>query len=404
MAKTVFVDGDPSQGIMGTVVNAAFLNKIFGINGHRHTGLDDDGSAPIIALKTESDGDIGDFAAKFLDVRPGINNRYMEVNATGNGVVVKADTLIPLKSGSTWKVYLFTADTEVTTLDIGVLTLGTNYYVYLCDNGTANGLLLISANSTAPSGYTASNSRKIGGFHYGRKRNSITVADITSNVVVPNSVWDLCYRPRCSPEGMAYIGNGVWVDIYLASVDEAITFAAGNGSPILTGSCKSAYNAVPLTGTEGLSGYNFIELARRSGKRLLTLAEWLQAAHGSPQGNNTDNVNAWSATTNTGRQNTGYVPNAISLLNIVDCVGNIWEWLDEFIIRQDGTLTWNWYDVMPGMNVGQLYMYSNIALVQTISGGDWNNGVNVGSRCVNLGHYPWHVDAGVGSRFACDSL
>jgi hypothetical protein len=404
MAKTVFVDGDPSQGILGTVVNAAFLNKIFGATGHRHTGLDEDGSAPIIALKTESDGDIGDFAAKFLDVKPGINNRYMEANATGNGVVVKADTLIPLKSGSTWKVYLFTADTEVTTLDTGVLTLGTNYYVYLCDNGTANGLLLISANSTAPSGYTVSNSRKIGGFHYGRKRNSITVADVTSGVVVPNSVWDLCHRPRCSPEGMAYIGNGVWVDIYLASVDEAITFAAGNGSPLLTGTAKSAYNAVPLTGTEGLNGYNFNELARRSGKRLLTLNEWLQAAHGSPQGNDADNVNAWSATTNTGRQNTGYVANAISLLNVVDCVGNIFEWLNEYIIRQDGTLAWAWYDVMPAMNVGQLYMYSNQSLVQVIAGGGYPSGVYAGSRCIRLLIYPWDVNTSIGSRFACDSL
>lgn len=404
MAKTIFIDGDPSQGILGTVVNAAFLNKIFGATGHRHTGLDEDGSAPIIALKTESDGDIGDFAAKFLDVKPGSSNRYMEANTTGNGVVIKADTIIPLKSGTVWKVYLFTADIEVTTLDTGVLTLGTNYYVYLCDNGTANGLLLLSANSTAPSGYTASNSRKIGGFHYGRKRNSITVADVSSNVVVPNSVWDLCHRPRCSPEGMVYIGNGVWVDIYLASVDEAITFANGNGSQILTGSCKSAYNALPLTGTEGLNGYNFIELAKRSGKRLLTLAEWLQAAHGSPQGNNADNVNAWSATTNTDRQYTGYVANAISLSNVVDCVGNVWEWLDEYIIRQDGTLAWGWYDVMPLMNVGQLYMYTNLALVQIMSGGHWSDGVYTGSRCVLLNAYPWHVSASIGSRLACDSL
>lgn len=344
------------------------------------------------------------FMSRQLDARPGLANKFLEANATGNGVVVKADTLIPLKSGSTWKAYLFTADTEVTTLDTGVLTLGTNYYLYLCDNGTDNGLLLISANSTAPSGYTASNSRKIGGFHYGRKRNSITVADITSGIVVPNSVWDLCHRPRCSPEGMAYIGNGVWVDIYLVSVNEAITFAAGNGSPLTAGSGKSAYNAVPLTGTEGLSGYNFIELAKRSEKRLLTLAEWLQAAHGSPQGNNGDNVNAWSATTNTGRQNIGYVPNAISLLNVVDCVGNIYEWLDEFVIRQDGTLAWNWYDVMPGMNVGQLYMYNNVALVQMRSGGSWSNGVFAGSRCVDLTPSPWNVNTNIGSRFACDSL
>lgn len=40
MAKTVFIDGDPSLGIAGTIVNAAFLNAL---NNHRHDGLDQDG-------------------------------------------------------------------------------------------------------------------------------------------------------------------------------------------------------------------------------------------------------------------------------------------------------------------------------------------------------------------------
>ena len=44
MAKTLFSDGNPLQGILGTIVNAAFLNKIF---SHRHDGLDQDGSAPL---------------------------------------------------------------------------------------------------------------------------------------------------------------------------------------------------------------------------------------------------------------------------------------------------------------------------------------------------------------------
>jgi hypothetical protein len=345
------------------------------------------------------------YMSRPINVRSGLASKYLEANTAGNGVVLKANTIIPLKSGSVWKAYLFESDVNVTDLDTGTLTLGTNYYVYLCDDGSDNGLLVISANSTAPSGFTADNSRKIGGFHFGRRRNSITVSDVTSNVVVPNSVWDLCHRPRCSPEGMVYIGNGVWVDIYLASVDEPITFSAGNGSPILTGSCKSAFNALPLTGTEGLNGYNFIELARRSGKRLLTLAEWLQAAHGSPQGNNGDNINAWTATSNTGRQYTGYVTYAISLLNVVDCVGNVWEWLDEFIVRWDGGNTgWAWRNVMSGQNVGQLHMYADYSLVQVIAGGGWINGVYAGSRCVSLRHYPWDVDSRLGSRFACDSL
>lgn len=286
--------------------------------------------------------------------------------------------------------------------------VGQNYYIYACQQASGIAKIIVSINSTYPTGYTASNSRKIGGFHYGRVRNSITVADVTNGAVVHNSVWDLINRPICSPDGMAYNGNGAWVDIYKPSIGEALAFANGSGSPLTAGTAKSAYNAVPLTGTEGLNGYNWLELARMSGKRLLSKGERLQAAHGSPQGNNADNVNAWSMTTNTGRANTGSVVNAISLLNIVDCVGNVWEWLDEFLVRWDDTgaagQIWGWKDPMAGMGVGQLNMIDEQALVQVIAGGPWDHGVYTGSRCVRLSFYPWLVGTDIGSRFACDSL
>lgn len=53
MAKTNFVDGDKSQGIPGTRVLAAFMNKIF---SHRHDGLDADGSGPLNYAVASGDG------------------------------------------------------------------------------------------------------------------------------------------------------------------------------------------------------------------------------------------------------------------------------------------------------------------------------------------------------------
>lgn len=44
MPKTVFIDGNPVQGVLGTKVVAAFLNLVF---NHVHDGKDEDGSAPI---------------------------------------------------------------------------------------------------------------------------------------------------------------------------------------------------------------------------------------------------------------------------------------------------------------------------------------------------------------------
>lgn len=269
---------------------------------------------------------------------------------------------------------------------------GTDYYIYAVQPGpmSITPELLVSKNSTIPNGYTAANSRKIGGFHYGKIRTGAAAGSVADGIV-PNSVWDLRHRPTCSPEGMVEVGN-IWVDIYLSSDD-------GQGG------LKSAYNATPLTGTEGLDWYSFVERAAKVGKRLLTYAEWIAAAQGSPQGLDDSNENAWTKTTNTGRNPTGIIPNATSIYNCRDCVGNVYEWLDEMIVRWDGTTNkWEWHDVMPDQGYGQLYMYTPHALVAMRTGAAWNNGVLAGARAANLNGYPWRVSSYDGCRAACDPL
>lgn len=269
---------------------------------------------------------------------------------------------------------------------------GTDYYVYAVhpDPGTIAPKLLVSKNATVPQGYTADNSRKIGGFHYGQIRTGSAPGAVAQGIV-PNSVWDLRHRPTCSPEGMVEVDN-IWVDIYLSSDD-------GQGG------IRSAYNATPLTGTEGLNWYSFVERAAKVGKRLLTYAEWIAAAQGSPQGLDGSNTNAWTATTNTGRNPTGLIANATSIYNCRDCVGNVYEWLDEMVVRWDGTTNkWEWRDVMPNQGYGQLYMYTPNALVVMRTGGHWNDGVEAGSRTATLVNVPWYVDSTGGCRAACDPL
>ncbi|MGE3549636.1 MAG: hypothetical protein AB7I29_07030 [Geobacter sp.] len=275
--------------------------------------------------------------------------------------------------------------------------IGTDYYIYACTDGTVRA----DANATSPTGYDTTNSRKIGGYHYGRIRNTLTVTDVAVEIV-PRSLWDLTYRPKCNPDGMIDVyGNGhLWADIYQAAVDSAITLTSG----VLTaGSAKSIYNGTPLTGTEGLHGYNFIELAKNSGKRLMSYQEWLAVAHGSPQGNDGDNLNAWSMTTNTGRSTTGQVARAVSFCGACDCVGNVWEWLDEF--SNDHTTTaYAWQNVMTGQNVGQLYLPNATGLRQYLAGGAWSRGVFAGSRALVASIYAWYVTTNGGSRFACDGV
>lgn len=200
-----------------------------------------------------------------------------------------------------------TANTILTAanLDAGsAFAAGKDYYVYICDSriDSADEKYVISLNSTYPTGWNATNSRKIGGFHYGRCRkvdsnlqplNGSSVIfgtgweSAVSNGIVPRSVWTLGHRPKCSPEGMVYLGGGTWVDIYLNSDDGAKGL-------------KSEYGCAPMTGTESMNWYNFVERLAKSGKRLPNYAEFCAYAFGSPAGLDNANTNAWSATSNTG--------------------------------------------------------------------------------------------------------
>lgn len=308
-------------------------------------------------------------------------------------------------------------------LDIGAaFAVGSDYYVYICDSrqDAQDEQYIISLNSTYPSGWNASNSRKIGGFHYGRCRkindnmqpvNSSGAIfgtgweSAVSNGILPRSVWTLGHRPKCSPEGMVYLGGGTWVDIYLNSDDGAQGL-------------KSEYNCAPMTGTEGMNWYTFTERLMKSGKRMPDYSEFCAYAFGSPQGLDGANTNAWTATTNTGRGTTGSVVNAVSAVGCVDAVGRVWEWLNDLITRAEHatnaeyhpTAAWGWDKKSPlrdnatKYDVGNIYQYYAYSLAALFAGGGWGDGVHAGARAVDCNDYPWLVTASLGVRGACDSM
>ena len=309
-----------------------------------------------------------------------------------------------------------------TNLDAGsAFAVGKDYYVYICDSriDSADEKYVISLNSTYPTGWNATNSRKIGGFHYGRCRkvdsnlqplNGSSVIfgtgweSAVSNGIVPRSVWTLGHRPKCSPEGMVYLGGGTWVDIYLNSDDGAKGL-------------KSEYGCAPMTGTESMNWYNFVERLAKSGKRLPSYAEYCAYAFGSPAGLDNANTNAWSATTNTGRGTTGSVVNAVSCVGVVDAVGRVWEHTSELITRAEhatnadyhASAAWGWDKKSPlntgekSYDVGNIYQYYAYSLAELRAGGGWNDGVRDGARAVGCDLYPWNVYTSVGGRGACDS-
>ena len=308
-------------------------------------------------------------------------------------------------------------------LDVGsAFAVGCDYYVYICDSrlDAEDEKYVISLNSTYPNGWNASNSRKIGGFHYGRCRkvddnlqpvNSSGVIfgtgweSAVSNGILPRSVWTLGHRPKCNPEGMVYLGGGTWIDIYLSSDDGAYGL-------------KSEYNCAPMTGTEGMNWYTFAERLMKSGKRMPDYSEFCAYAFGSPQGLDDANTNAWTATTNTGRGTTGSVVNAVSAVGCVDAVGRVYEWLNDLITRAEhatnatyhASEAWGWDLTSPlktgatQYDVGNIYQYYYASLAALVAGGYWSSGACAGARAVSCYNCPWNVSTAIGVRGACDSM
>jgi hypothetical protein len=313
-----------------------------------------------------------------------------------------------LKATGQAQITAYTGDQlTAANLDAGSLAEGNNYYVYELDGGGFS----ISLNAVAPQGYTVDSAHKIGGFHYGKCRGVSNALQPTNTAgavrgsgweanifsgIVPRSVWTLTHRPKCSPEGMVYLASGAWIDIYIAADDGA-------------GGVKSIKGAIPLVNT---TWYDFVERMLAVGKRLPSYAEWLEAAVGSPGGNDSDNTNAWTKTTNTAANPTGSVDRAVSSVGCRDCVGNVWEWIDELITRAEhatggehASLGWGWDSPSPlGTGYGNIHQYYRYSLAALIAGGNWYNGVNAGARAVSSSNCPWYSNANLGARGACDSL
>jgi hypothetical protein len=274
------------------------------------------------------------------------------------------------------------------------LALGDDVYIYATQQASGIAGWIASKNSTVPTGFTADNSRKIGGFHFGKVR---TMADAYSAAaslptqIVPNSCWDLKHRPKCDPTGMVeVIPDQLWVDIYLASEDGTAWPAT---VPI------SGYNATPITGTEGYSRLDYHRLVRNAGKRLPDYSEFLMFAYGVPQG----------ATGSTGRINTGdhtgYGFECVSCLNVDQPSGNIYQQTTLYYDRQhDGPDSWK-NDLNVGKDSSQDHGQWHGSQFRTaLVGGIWYGAAEAGARCVSLNDDPWNVYSGVGFRAVCDSL
>jgi hypothetical protein len=321
---------------------------------------------------------------------------------TGSTVSLKAGTRIALPSGI---VIAFAVDTAV---QMPSLAAGTDYAIYLCNDGS----IRADANFSAPTGFDATTSRKIGGFHYAPGSNAAAQAGgNTTPAINPYSLWDLKWCPKSAdPRGMALIAGSFWSDIYLLGINHTVDGTSKNGATIADGG--SPPKKPLLFGGDGstsygdLTWYTAAETLSAYGKRLPSCAEFAAAAYGTTENTSrgTDAVTAGIATTNAGTVADNLFTSKWGLIQAVGCMA---VWGRDFNFIPAGadltTLMTGSYKNITGSR-GQVYTFGTAGLATAYLGGNWANGSDSGSRTSYWSGAPSGTSSGIGARGCCDHL
>ncbi len=316
-------------------------------------------------------------------------NRYtiltpnkLSVDINGTVYFLTAQAEIDLSSAANWDT---TSPTNYTT---AANRAGKDFYIYACvPVSGSTPKVVLSANSTTPSGYSASTSRKIGGFHglcvAVGTISGHTLTDFVAGDVLPASIWDLLHRPVSNPEGMVYSDAiNKWVDIYLAS---------GTGS-----STASVYGA-SITDTRDWN--DFVDDGAAVKKRMLDDGEFQVIAAGS---NEQTNIYGSSDPGTTG----GHIDTAsrrmISSIGVEDACGVVWQWLSDQSSTYDATATEGWKGADSGK--GYLYYLAYTRDIKLVAGGDWGGGGVAGSRSRSANCSRWDAYSDIGCRFCAEPV
>lgn len=265
------------------------------------------------------------------------------------------------------EAYISTRNVTLNTSTLGENLAGKDVYIYaLAGSGTEPDFVL-SLNSTVPTGYTAENSRKIGGFHCLCKDVGVieghTLSGYVAGDILPATRWDLEHRPKGNPEGFAYEElTDCWIAIYLPSWD---------GTKLV-----SVYNGVIADGssTKKWHGEAFYEQFAKQGMRLVWRHEFQMGAKGS---NEQTNIQGSSDPNTTG----GHVDTAgrrmISNIGLEDCCGVLWQFsMDLGFAGESGWTNSVYNSSVDDRSYGQTYG----KLYRLLLGSYWDSGAYCGSR------------------------
>ena len=309
------------------------------------------------------------------------------VNIALDGYIKEASETLNLNDEASW-------DSISPDYRVASARAGKDFYLYACAQLDGTFKYLLSANSTVPTGYTADNSRKIGGFHC----LCVSVGTISGHTltgyvagdILPASVWDLAHRPASEPEGMVYdSGTDVWVDIYLASYSGS--YATDNLKMV------SAYGGVIADGTstEKFHWYKFSQVFATQKKRLLTQREFVAMSIGS---NQSTNILGSADPNTTGGHKDTTSRRMISNIGVEDACGALWQWGCESGGAYGAAAYVNAYDANDKNVGGQSYIES----CRAVLGGSWVDGVICGSRGSGWNYGPLFLHGAFAGRGASE--
>lgn len=287
------------------------------------------------------------------------------------------------------EAYISTRNVTLNTSTLGENLAGKDVYIYaLAGSGTEPDFVL-SLNSTVPTGYTAENSRKIGGFHCLCKDVGVieghTLSGYVAGDILPATRWDLLHRPKGEPEGFAYEElTDCWIAIYLPSWD---------GTKLV-----SVYNGVIADGssTKKWHGEAFYEQFAKQGMRLVWRHEFQMGAKGS---NEQTSIQGSSDPNTTG----GHVDTAgrrmISNIGLEDCCGVLWQFsMDLGFAGGSGWTNSVYNSSVDDRSYGQTYG----TLYRLLLGSRWDLGAYCGSRSAYCDDSPAQVYVYFSSRGASE--
>ena len=302
------------------------------------------------------------------------------------------------------EAYISTVETTILISTIGTAAelAGKDVYIYATQGEGTEPNFVLSLNSTVPDGYTADNSRKIGGFHceclaVGSLTNVDPVTGVTeahkltdlgTGEIIAPSRWDLWHKSSANQtEGLTYVDEAdVWSFIYGASWD---------GTKLV-----SAFGGIWADGTSTKKwhGELSLEALMKQGFRLLWRYEFQMAAKGS---NEQTNIKGSADPGTTGAHVDTAGRRMVSNYGLEDCCGVLLQWLMDLGFAGGSGWTNSAYDSgVDPRSYGQTYG----TLYRLLGGGFWLASSSCGSRCAGCGNPSADVGSSSGCRGASEPL